>query len=51
MFCSLGLDFNIVGEENFQQICITCMKLKGFLGGSVVKYLPANAGDRGSIPG
>ena len=25
--------------------------LKGFLGGSVVKNLPANAGDVGSIPG
>ena len=24
--------------------------LQGFLGGSVVKNLPANAGDRGSIP-
>ena len=22
----------------------------GFPGGSVVKYLPANAGDRGSVP-
>ena len=26
-------------------------KLLGFLGGSVVKNLPANAGDLGSIPG
>ena len=27
------------------------MKLRGFLRGSVVKQLPANAGDMGSIPG
>ena len=26
-------------------------KLKGFLGGSVIKNLPANAGDAGLIPG
>ena len=27
------------------------MKLRGFPRGSVVKHLPANAGDMGSIPG
>ena len=27
------------------------IKSKGFSGGSVVKNLPANAGDMGSIPG
>ena len=33
--------------------CVNCVsvKLLGFLGGSVVKNLPANAGDLGSIPG
>ena len=31
-------------------MCI-CMRYTGFSGGSVVKNLPANAGDTGSIPG
>ena len=31
-------------------MCI-CMCYTGFSGGSVVKNLPANAGDTGSIPG
>ena len=31
-------------------MCI-CMCYTGFPGGSVVKNLPANAGDTGSIPG
>ena len=34
--------------------CVNCVSVKlllGFLGGSVVKNLPANAGDLGSIPG
>ena len=35
-----------------QLFCLPMLKtLKGFLGGSVVKNLPANAGDVGSIPG
>ena len=35
-----------------QLFCLPMLKtLKGFLGGSVVKNLPANAGDMGSIPG
>ena len=35
-----------------QLFCLPMLKtLKGFLGGSVVKNLPANAGVMGSIPG
>ena len=32
-------------------VFIRCVHLQGFPGGSVVKNLPANAGDPGSIPG
>ena len=32
-------------------IFLSCKKLSGLLGGSVVKNPPANAGDAGSIPG
>ena len=36
------------GEGKIKHINTT---KKGFLGGSVVKNLPANAGDKGSSPG
>ena len=38
---------------NTREIDILCFlkAYKGFPGGSVVKNLPANAGDRGSMPG
>ena len=34
-------------EENYKPVSL----IKGFPGGSVVKNLPANAGDTGLIPG
>ena len=37
---------NLSNQINFKHTC-----LRGFLTGSVVKNLPANAGDMGSIPG
>ena len=34
-----------------ENVCHGVSRLEGFPGGSVVKNLPANAGDVGSIPG
>ena len=40
----------VVGGAFFLSYLVLCRTL-GFPGGTVVKYLPANAGDTGSIPG
>ena len=39
------------GERNFTSVLLFHEGILGFPGGSVVKNTPANAGDRGSIPG
>ena len=38
-------------EREVKRNLLMCSVTKGFLGGSVVKNLPANAGDKGSISG
>ena len=38
-------------EREVKRNLLMCSGTKGFLGGSVVKNLPANAGDKGSISG
>ena len=40
----------VAGRAFFLSYLVLCRTL-GFSGGTVVKYLPANAGDTGSIPG
>ena len=37
-------------EREVKRNLLMCSGTKGFLVGSVVKNLPANAGDKGSIP-
>ena len=38
-------------EFKYEWFLTHCILFLGFSGGSVEKYLPANAGDAGSIPG
>ena len=38
-------------EREVKRNLLMCSVTKGFLGGSVVKNPPANAGDKGSISG
>ena len=38
-------------HHSVKHFTCSCNPLKDFPGGSVVKYLPANIGDIGSIPG
>ena len=41
----------VVNSSGYADICDDLPLNMGFLGGSVVKNLPANARDSGSIPG
>ena len=47
-----GLYF-LIGRKGLGFVCCLSQEMmtKGFPGGAVVKNLPANAGDTGSIPG